>query len=438
MNSNLVGPYSTPSRPRRPLATLRTGALPVSLAAFVFLTSMAAPGPLPAQAPPTAGAQVTTLTDTIHGAVGGVAVDGLGVAYVADFGDNVWRVTPWGAMTLHARGLYGSSGNAVDSRGNILQANFNGNYIAKIGRTGEVSVFASGFQGPVGIALDPEDNLYVNNCRANSLSRVTAAGDVTEFVQSDLLNCPNGITFGPGGNLYVVNFSDGRMLKVTQAGEVSLFATIPGGGNGHVTFANGTFYVTGFRSNQIYAVTPAGDVSVFAGTGAPGTVDGPALEAQFASPNGIARNPNGTILYVNDYLTPFSQRGRVAPRSIVRKIQLPSLTQQFMAALQSSGIDSAVKAYRDFKRNNPGTFTELETNFLGYRLMQQGNLPAAIEVFKLNVESYPKSFNVYDSLGEAYMNAGQNQLAIESYEKSLELNPANTNGTDMLKKLKAR
>jgi tetratricopeptide (TPR) repeat protein len=177
---------------------------------------------------------------------------------------------------------------------------------------------------------------------------------------------------------------------------------------------------------------------VFAGTGQPGTVDGPGLEAQFASPNGITRNQNGTILYVNDFLTPFQQRGRVAPRSIVRKIQLPSLTQQFLAALQADGIDAAVKTFRTFKQNNPTTFTEIETNILGYRLMQQGNLPAAIEVFKLNVEAYPKSFNVYDSLAESYMNAGQNELAIEFYEKSLELNPANTNGIDMLKKLGAR
>lgn len=426
-----VRSHSTTSGRRPPLATIRGCAVGVSLLLMPGASVLAQP---------TAGAgpQVTTLTDTIHGAVGGVAVDGLGIVYVADFGDNVWRVTPWGEMTLHGRGQYGSSGNAVDSHGNVLQSNFNGNYIARISRTGEVSIVATGLQGPVGIVVDPQDNMFVNNCRANSLSRVTPSGEVSEFAKSDLLNCPNGITFGPQNNLYVVNFSDGRMLQITPAGEISEFAVIPGGGNGHVTFANGTFYVTGFRSNQIYAVTPAGEVTVFAGTGQPGTVDGPALEAQFASPNGIARSPNGTILYVNDYLTPFQQRGRVAPRSIVRRIQLPSLTQQFLAALQSSGIDAAVKAFRDFKQNNPVTFTEIETNILGYRLMQQGNLPAAIEVFKLNVEYYPKSFNVYDSLGEGYMNAGQNELAIENYLKSVELNPANTNGIEMLKKLGAR
>jgi cytochrome c-type biogenesis protein CcmH/NrfG len=54
----------------------------------------------------------------------------------------------------------------------------------------------------------------------------------------------------------------------------------------------------------------------------------------------------------------------------------------------------------------------------------------------LNVEEYPKSSNVYDSLGEAYMAAGQKDLAIQNYEKSIELDPKNQNGIDMLKKLR--
>jgi tetratricopeptide (TPR) repeat protein len=62
-------------------------------------------------------------------------------------------------------------------------------------------------------------------------------------------------------------------------------------------------------------------------------------------------------------------------------------------------------------------------------------LPEAIAYFKLNVEFYPKSWNVYDSLAEAYMANGEKELAIANYKKSLELNPKNTNGAGMLKKL---
>jgi cytochrome c-type biogenesis protein CcmH/NrfG len=47
----------------------------------------------------------------------------------------------------------------------------------------------------------------------------------------------------------------------------------------------------------------------------------------------------------------------------------------------------------------------------------------AIPVFRLNVEHYPKYANAYDSLGEAYMASGQNELAVASYRNSVELEP---------------
>ncbi len=47
----------------------------------------------------------------------------------------------------------------------------------------------------------------------------------------------------------------------------------------------------------------------------------------------------------------------------------------------------------------------------------------------------PNSFNVYDSLGEAYMAKGDKENAIKNYKKSLELNPDNENAKDMLQQL---
>ena len=41
-----------------------------------------------------------------------------------------------------------------------------------------------------------------------------------------------------------------------------------------------------------------------------------------------------------------------------------------------------------------------------------------------------------DSLGEAYMKAGEKELAIQNYEKSLQLDPKNLNAVEMLRKLK--
>jgi tetratricopeptide (TPR) repeat protein len=80
-------------------------------------------------------------------------------------------------------------------------------------------------------------------------------------------------------------------------------------------------------------------------------------------------------------------------------------------------------------------YEESSINGVGYYFMGQGNLAGAIEVFKLNVELYPESANVYDSLGEAYMKNGDKEEAIVNYQRSLELNPENTNAVTMLEEL---
>ena len=73
---------------------------------------------------------------------------------------------------------------------------------------------------------------------------------------------------------------------------------------------------------------------------------------------------------------------------------------------------------------------------LGYTFLEQNELEKAIEVFKLIVKFYPNNWNSYDSLGEAYAKAGDKKMAIENYEKSLQLNPKNKNGIEALKILK--
>jgi tetratricopeptide (TPR) repeat protein len=116
------------------------------------------------------------------------------------------------------------------------------------------------------------------------------------------------------------------------------------------------------------------------------------------------------------------------------KMSIIPLLEKFIA---DKGVEGAIAAYRDLKAKQAATydFSEAELNQLGYRLMLTGKLKEAIEIFKLNVEGYPQSFNTYDSLAEAYMNMNQRELAIANYKKSLELNPNNTNAAAALKKL---
>lgn len=103
------------------------------------------------------------------------------------------------------------------------------------------------------------------------------------------------------------------------------------------------------------------------------------------------------------------------------------------------GTQAAIEQYEGLKQGTiPGYKTDEQTlNQLGYSLLVQKKTDDAIKVFQLNVKEYPQNWNCYDSLGEAYMNAGQKDLAIENYARSVELNPKNQNGVDALKKLRA-
>ena len=129
--------------------------------------------------------------------------------------------------------------------------------------------------------------------------------------------------------------------------------------------------------------------------------------------------------------------GAVA-RSLTNEDTNPSIAEPLLNTLIESNADAAVKQYRELKTNNitDYVFFENALNTLGYFLLGKNRFKEAIEIFKLNVEEYPKAFNVYDSLGEAYMNNGDKELAIKNYEKSLKLNPENLNAVERIKRLK--
>lgn len=65
--------------------------------------------------------------------------------------------------------------------------------------------------------------------------------------------------------------------------------------------------------------------------------------------------------------------------------------------------------------------TEVQRNALGYQTMGAGDIDGAIEIFQMNVDRHPDSWNTYDSLAEAYANKGDNAKAVELYSKALEM-----------------
>jgi CubicO group peptidase (beta-lactamase class C family) len=98
----------------------------------------------------------------------------------------------------------------------------------------------------------------------------------------------------------------------------------------------------------------------------------------------------------------------------------------FLKALLEKGPDEAKILYYETRKTRPDDLNEATVNQIGYSLMNAKKYKEAIEVLKLNVESYPESANVYDSLAEAYLNNGDKELAVTYYKKVLEIIPEDT------------
>lgn len=101
-------------------------------------------------------------------------------------------------------------------------------------------------------------------------------------------------------------------------------------------------------------------------------------------------------------------------------------------------VDKGITLYKELKKNNPNGYNfsnENELNELGYEFLRDNQLEAALKIFNLNVNEFPKSGNVYDSRGEAYFNKKEYALSKSDYQKSFELDPTNNNAKEMILKI---
>ena len=107
-----------------------------------------------------------------------------------------------------------------------------------------------------------------------------------------------------------------------------------------------------------------------------------------------------------------------------------SASNALSGMIEKKGLEEAMAEFKKYCSSKSTKYYYLEGDFnrLGYRYMNQKKYPEAIAVFKLNVKMHPESWNVYDSLGEAYLTAGKKELAMKSYKKALTLNTKKTEG----------
>ena len=117
----------------------------------------------------------------------------------------------------------------------------------------------------------------------------------------------------------------------------------------------------------------------------------------------------------------------------------PYGAQLLMLVADAKGPQAVITRYSELKAAGSSSPYILDENALigpAYHFLFAGQTDAAIQIFQLEVREYPKFWNAYDSLGEAYMKAGRKDLAIQNYQESVELNPQNQSGIDALKKLR--
>jgi tetratricopeptide (TPR) repeat protein len=135
---------------------------------------------------------------------------------------------------------------------------------------------------------------------------------------------------------------------------------------------------------------------------------------------------------------PWEQPQIEKAKTAVRKEKLGSAAAIVGKELEGGGIPAAEKVYKKLlaRRDKDGpVFDEADFNALGYKLMQENKLEEAVYIFEKGAKLYPDSWNAYDSLGECLAKAGKKERAIESYRKSLELNPGNKNGRAAMQQL---
>ncbi|WP_276485760.1 serine hydrolase [Paraflavitalea pollutisoli] len=109
----------------------------------------------------------------------------------------------------------------------------------------------------------------------------------------------------------------------------------------------------------------------------------------------------------------------------------------FYEAIEAQGAAKTIERFIAEAAQHPEyKISESDMNSIGYLLLRKKKVDDALIVFKQNTLDFPNSANTWDSLGEAYAVKGDKAAAIQNYQRSLQLDPSNSNAAEQIKKLK--
>ncbi|MBV9572972.1 MAG: alpha/beta hydrolase [Acidobacteriales bacterium] len=148
----------------------------------------------------------------------------------------------------------------------------------------------------------------------------------------------------------------------------------------------------------------------------------------------FAPHPELPGLIVDWFVTTLVKTPGHAPVS--RELQpIPQEVQTLDLIDQPGGPAKVMRMLVEARQKDPkaSLFREDLVNYLGYEHAQAGDKKGAIEILKLNVAAYPNSPNTYDSLSDAYLGDGQNDLARQNAKKALELLQSDTTDPEQLR-----
>jgi DNA-binding beta-propeller fold protein YncE len=218
----------------------------------------------------------------------------------------------------------------------------------------DAAPFGAGFAEPFGLALDRDGNLYVADAgESNRIRKLTPEGAVSTLAggaegyadgagASASFHTPSALALDRDGNLYVADTGNNRIRKVTKEGQVTTLAGDGAAGfrdgpaaqaqfNGPVGVAvdaEGNVYVADTYNDRVRLVTKEGVVRTVAGTGAVGHMDGDALTAaQLDTPCGVVAGGAGEVFIAdtgNNRLRRLTREGQLTTLALVNEDDAPA------------------------------------------------------------------------------------------------------------------